>query len=908
MNESIFQKEKHVYQRPETVGLYEESHYIEEGVKEQIVNQILDLLSANNQGLKILDAGIGGGRLILLPLLDQAIKRGVSLDIIGIDNSEPMINDLKENLKDKYKSNLTISENNVDSKQSNALCLKATTENSSITVFNYDLEDYKSILELLKTQFDVVISVLTLHHLKSWRLALYSLARSLKKDGYLILFEWTKGIKLRDGNFVDSVGKKDTFEGIDKEIVKFWESFYKERYKYHSWLPEIMASDYSKINDALKKPFFEPVNKDGKEFDYSWCEKANVSWGTLRDWINKRAYSNFHRGLSENEHNRLLNWVNDYYLEKKIDPKTLTKEKLGCRLRIFKKQCELNNFERTIIFDSIMESSLYEKLIYEKKEKNNNQRPLTNLATLLIQHDTITNNTPFFTINLWDILINHWHKEDKPLVFNKGFFDDKDKFYHHVASVLLYYAIIEKFEENEKLISATKFIFRELSEKPVVTIHKTSDQKISRFFIKNIRTKTVEILLPESLLLDKNGYLTSLIDTAKKEVESLPDEVWKPLKEDMWNLIYDDKRVTNLLNKLKDSINTEKLFSSINSSVFKGFHNDLKECFYIDPELIGQSMEGQIVKFCNVLAFHLLITNWDSMIYVPSEVLLPGEDHPFGFGGVILAEENKNDKVLKYYLSKRAEMLRIAINMKFRAIGAGQWANKMVKDIREKEQILINTYHDITRHIITHDVKSLDEKNVKYLRRKLEFMRKMATGQEPEPSEIDNLSIADIITFFKDRVACTVNVRGSGTCLTLQSGIETIIENMISNTIRHNNKKEADINIENNKSIIITYEDKDGGWESQTDDNGVKVSIKEKFENWRKGFFSTTDEKKLRGTGIRGIQLSIDFIGASWEVNWKNGEDGKLHSIYRIILPKPYPTKWNHIISEKKPVDEELKA
>lgn len=901
---------KHVYQREETVEVYEESHYIEDGVKEKIANQILDLLNkkftsnTGNVTLKILDAGIGGGRLILLSLLDAAIQRGISLEIVGIDNSKPMIDDLEKNLKAKYQGSITWKE------ASETIWLNAQVDKSSITVYNFDLENYRSILNL-KTQFDAVISVLTLHHLKNWRSALYSLVRSLKKGGYLILFEWTKGIKLRDGNFVDADGKRDTFEEILPKIIDFWKFFYLERNKYHPWVPEIMASDYSKINGVLKEPFFHFIN--GETLNYTWNEKKEVTWNTLKRWIEKRAYSNFHRGLSDHEHKKLLRLVNDYLININ-NPTASTDEKLGCRLRIFKKQSKLDDFEKTIIFDSIFESSIYEKLIYEQRKVNSNQKQLLDLATLLIQHDVITNSTSFFTINLWDILINDWHKGDKPLVFNKGFFNDEDEFHKHVASVLLYYAIIEKFEKDEELISGTTFIFRELLEKPVVTIHKTTKQRISRFFIRNIRTKTIEILLPESLLNKENGYLEGLIKTAKEKVKCLPNGVWKPLKEDIWNLIFDDERVKKLLAELQVSIDKGQLFGLINGEIFAHLLSDLKECFSLDPELIDSSKDKQITNFCRTLAFHLLITNWDSMIYVPSEVLLPGENYPFGFGGLILAEENRDDEVLKYYLSKRAEMLRIAINMKFRAIGAGQWANKMVKDTKEKEQILINTYHDITRHIITPDVKSLQKEEVKYLRRKLEFMRKVATDEEPESGEIKELTILKVIDFVKKRFACEITyekVYKIARCYSLKSGIETIIENMISNTIRHNEKRElrkAYISVEEEKgAIVITYRDMGEGFEDFVDDNDKNVDIREKFENWRKGLFSETDKRKLRGTGIRGIQLSIDYIGSTWEINWGTKKNNRFWPLYKIILPKPYPKKWEDKIGKRTPIEEELK-
>lgn len=864
---------KHVYQRPETVGLYEESHYIDEEIKKQIANVIVGLFCTNTKRLKILDAGIGGGRLILLPLLDAALENNIGLEIIGIDNSEPMIEDLSSNLTDKYSISC---QKNIG----NSIWLSASINNSSIKVYNYDLENHESISGL-DGQFDAVISVLTLHHLKNWRLALYSLAKTLKKDGYLILFEWTKGIKLRDGNFVDSTGRIDPFKGIDEQVVNFWKFFYKERDRYHQWFPEIMASDYSKINDVLKEPFFKPIKKDnGEDFDYTWKERKGVTWDTLRSWIEKRAYSNFHRGLSESEHSELLEWINNYLSKNIQNSNNPTNEILGCRLRIFKKICDLSDFERSTILNSIIESSLYEKLIYEKYEKkgkNNDQRPLTNLAISLIQHDAITNNTSFFTINIWDILIDSWHKEDKPLVFNRGFFDDEDKFYQHVASVLLYYAIVEKYEDK-KLISGTKFIFREISEKPIITIHKTNGQKISRFFIRNIRTKTVKILLPETLLL-KNDYLKNLINSAIEKVKCLSNEVWKPFKEDTWNLIYNHQEVTSLLNELKGLIDTKNPFNSIDSAVFKCFLKDLKECFYIDPKLIQPPKEEQIVKFCNALAFHLLITNWDSMIYVPSEVLLQdekGEKYPFGFGGLILAEENKDDKTLKYYLSKRAEMLRIAINMKFRAIGAGQWAEKMAKEVEKKVNLLEQTYHDINRRYIP-PIKNYNKTNslAGLLEDKISYLRLLAQENKEQTSPPIDIKeeIKKIFNLlcFEDKDKLRLNVGGLDSKLQLRGNkgaFISLFENLIGNTCRHAlSRKMSCVKIQiNSENKTIFYKDNGQGFPKTIDG----IDILEKINQWFNSQFSEEDMKQreegknIRGMGHYIVKKAADFLG--WEI------------------------------------------
>ena len=682
--------EKHVYQRPETVHVYEDSHYVKESIKKRISKQILELLcegAKRSKPLRILDAGIGGGRLILLPLLDAAIKKNIPLEIIGIDNSKAMINDLRGGLKAKGF--------NVTNGKS-PLWLEATKNNCSIKAYNYDLEDHVFVSKIseINKQFDAVISVLTLHHSKNWRLSLLPLVQALKKDGFLILFEWTKGIKLRDGNFIKKDGKEDRFEDINTAIVDFWKSFYRGRCKYHLWFPEIMASDYSKVADVLKAPFFNQM-----EFVYSWDESKDVTWGTLKNWIIHRAYSNFHRGLSEEHRNELIQMVNEYYKKKRIDLRQPTNDKLGARIRMFKKQCELPDFEKAVILDSIIKSSLHEKLIYEDKE----HYTLLDLASILLQHDAMTNNTLFFTINLWDILTGTWsvNEKDKPMVFNIGVTNPK-----FLGSVLLYYAAIERLG-----LSATAYIFREMVEKPAFIINKTKDFHSQRLFLRNLRTKMLQISLPESLLNKDNEYLTSLLGKAEAlvqrrlSIDEMPDGAkWKPLKEDVWNLALEHNRVKKVLDELKQLIDDDKLASVINEANYKKFVSALKPNFEAAPNLLQMDKNDNLFKeFCKILVFHLIIQEWDSMIYIPSEMLLEEESKKvkaFGFGGLIIAEKNNNDQTLKHYLERRVEMLRIAINMKFRGIGAGQWAMKQTKDVRILNKLLTDFQHIMLNNIL----------------------------------------------------------------------------------------------------------------------------------------------------------------------------------------------------------------
>ncbi len=907
---------KQVYQLQETVEVYEDSHYIEPGIKKAIAAKLLELLCKNRHNhspVTILDAGIGGGRLVLLPLIDAAIEKNIPLRIIGVDNSEAMINDLRASLKSR---NFQIDNGK------EFVWFESIKDNCSLTAYNFDLEDHTFIFKLGEEldQVDAVVSILTLHHSKNWRLSLLPLIQKVREDGILILFEWTEGIKLRDGNFIDNEGKADLFKSIDGSIVNFWKLFYKERYKYNLWFPEIMASDYSKIAEILKKPFFYE-----NKYEFTWTERKSVTWGTLKKWIAKGAYSNFYRGLSEKNRRNLVQWVDRYYSDSKIDANQPTGEQLGCRVRIFKKQCNHPGVEKVVILDSIFNTSLYEKLIYEHKEHHS----LLDIASLFVQHDAITNKSLFFTINLWDILTQTWstQKREKPLVINASSINDK-----FLTSLFLYYAIIEKLN-----FSVTDFVFREMMEKSVLFINKTDIAESDRFFSRNLRTKTLHIALPVSLLSENCSYLEKLFSKseeylAKHNINSwqkTDGQDWMPLKEDIWNFVLESEKARAMLTDLMNETDIVQLNACINKNLFDNFCSKLKSHFESEPILFNAAKDGNKFDiFCKILVFHLIIKQWDCMVYVPSEMLVEdaGEKaEAIGFGGFIIAENNNNDSTLKQFLEKRVEMLRSTINLKFRAIGARQWADKRTKDVKEARYEIIEYPHivgDYGIKTIKAASRSVSNKKIialicDFMTEKTEYLSMIAEEQNPILKSFDlhklinNLKKSALLisrfakiseeNIFTKAINTWNNILSDITCSSGETFLIraskpvvcNILENLITNTLKHFTDKVPlklmDGDYDKLKASILLYEEEQY-MVFQYCDNGVGFT-EENFsmiEQWRKGIFLTQEKKNQRkGLGFYSIQKSVNMMTGSFlNIKSESLPNGRLKGIFCFKFPK----------------------
>mgnify|MGYP000145909128 CR=1 FL=1 len=629
---------KHSYQLPEAVAIYEESHYISDEVKKQIAEYLYSKMP-NKNTVKILDAGIGGGDLVLLPLLDKMISEKKAAKIVGIDNSPQMLKRLKNALQQKGFTEIQTNDEKMKKYKKDNNC------NIEVKIYIYDLEEYSFPRDLNEEKFDIILSILTLHHLKNWRLVLLTLIKYLNKDGIFVIFEWTKGIKLRDGNFVREDGTIEDFSDIDPSIVNFWEEFYAQRKQYHAWCPEICASNYVMVKKVLRK--LPSIKEESIEFE--WDEQESVNWICIKRWIEKGAYSNFYRGLAEEEKKKLV----EYVKQQNIPQKEKWKEKLGCRVTIFTCLSYLEDEKITeVVLSSLDNTPIFSKLIWGKSNIKN----LLQFSVLLLQHDFITENTLFFTMNKWNMIENTWDKLDKPMIFNRSY--DKDG--EFLNSMLVYYAFIEKFN-----LSVTDLIFRDFQYKPILIIRKNENRKwdIKKYI------NTLGII--EKLEID----IPSINSNINFNVNNINVKFYKPIREDIFHIDFNAQEVKNCINTIKACISDE--FFNFYIKEFEDGKNVLKDAFLNknSPLLLD---EKKVEDFVKVLLLHsLIITKWDTAVYIPAVSLLPTKGELISLGGIIIFENNGGREDLNRFLEKRINVLTTVINLEFRSWGIAEYARKV---------------------------------------------------------------------------------------------------------------------------------------------------------------------------------------------------------------------------------------
>jgi len=621
---------KHNYQLSDAISVYEDSHYIDKQKKSDIASFILNNIC--KEKIKIFDAGIGGGRLILLPIINEAQKRNIHLEIFGVDNSKEMINDLETNLSDL--GFLLQNHNNWKRWSKNNICVKVLLD---------DLEKYTFPDEIKDEKFDIVLSILTLHHLKNWRIPLYILLNLLEENGLFVLFEWTDAIKIRDGNFLDEKGQEDYQRVLPEEVLMFWKNFYNERGKYHLWLPEICSSNYFQLKTTIEE--LDVYQKIEKRFNW----KQQVCKQKYIEWIEKKAYSNFYRGLSISNQKSLIKLAKN-----QIESFSLMnwEEKLGCRITIYKKNINIPEIDKKIL-SSIKHTKAPIKLISRSEEVG-----LIDLATLLVQHDFLTENSIFFTLNKWNLIKETWEPEDKPMIFNRSLQIKFDKFLKHM---ILYYGIVEKYN-----ISATQLIFQEFKQMPILVLRRDcpdmSSIKLEGYFgtYGNFQRINIHIKVQTNSI-----SLSTLINDM--DVSSIN---CKPIKEDIFHIDFKQESVSKLIEEVKENVDdifNNKTINSIKNQIPSWFKN------------IILSKNADLTNFAKVLFLHTLIPDWDTVLYIPSQspVPLPDKKKILGLGGLILFEKNNCAKFLNDYFEERLFPLEILLNIAYRAIGINEYSKKV---------------------------------------------------------------------------------------------------------------------------------------------------------------------------------------------------------------------------------------
>lgn len=281
------EKKKHPYQHKEPVELYSKTHETPDIVKEKIADFILELaqgLITGSEKISILDAGLGEGSVITIPLISKAIEKQIPLDIVGFDNSLEMLDRFHSNLQNAFSVTITRDRGDIP------LFLNAEfDEKVSLTVYKADIEkkesfnSFKDILHVKK--FDICLSFFLLHHLINWRDGLSELINMTTDMGYFIYAERLHDIAVMDGDQKRLYElKKEAEKAKKNEKIKFYvllEHLCKERNEILLWNPEISATNYEEVKNTLRCLSLENKNLNHSQvllFNYDITYHDFISW------------------------------------------------------------------------------------------------------------------------------------------------------------------------------------------------------------------------------------------------------------------------------------------------------------------------------------------------------------------------------------------------------------------------------------------------------------------------------------------------------------------------------------------------------------------------------------------------------------------------------------------------------
>jgi len=644
-----------IFQRSNTVDVYENSHFVDEKTKNDIASWIIEKCVANNEKLSIFDAGCGSGHLLLIPLVKLLKGKNNNVQIYAVDHSDLMIKKLEQNLQ-----NLGFKKNN-----KNQFIYKEIT----IKVLKGNLEDFEFYKQFGRnTKFDIILSILVLHHLKNWRLFLYKSLPLLRKGGYLVLWEWRGGIKLRDGCFLTEEDTDDDFTktcNIDQAIVKFWKDFYKKRSEYHIWNTEISASNYSTVKEAIRHCFYVTI----EERTFQWNHKP-YTVKDIQEWVKKEAYSNFFRGLTDEERESLKNWSEEE-MEKRNLPQRLHEE-CGANVVLIKLNEDLDLSKSQKIIFSIKNN--FDTLFKLSKIKDSKNFNLSDFLTFLTLHDFFTRYTKFVTINQWDKIENTWDRNEKPMMI----FEDDEL----CQNMLKYYVMIEKYKVSiydiiygKVLVGAAKPIvfiqFREnknnetnieISDKNYIFIENDhyipKYLEINCYLSQNIREKVKKMVNGTV----KNTDICRIVKTIKNK-SKIPREGFL-----LFNYPEIEKEISKIAEKISNEEDLRQKISKIGN-----------------PKLRIKSEFQHFEEIKEDLSFLFLIlyslTQIEGWVIVPSEFFIKRQNKVEieTFGAILMGEKLEMGKKpesreeLEISLRSRAEAMVPLVNLRFRHIAVTKY-------------------------------------------------------------------------------------------------------------------------------------------------------------------------------------------------------------------------------------------
>ncbi|MEO0264940.1 MAG: class I SAM-dependent methyltransferase, partial [candidate division WOR-3 bacterium] len=576
---------KHVYQDHNAVQLYQETHYFPDNVKEEIGKIILTQLNLRKNP-KILYAGSGDGSCFLFPILksffNQSNETQTFITIVCVDNSESMREKLIENLKQEgFKC--------VSDKTFKKQC---SSKIAQVKLLEADIEDPSTPLE---NDFDMLLCPFLLHHLINWRLILARLLCCLKCDGIVVLAERLGDVAYMDGNF----SKEDPSNTLKERFLKFNAS----RNKVSMWLPEIKASDYSSVVEALISGGAEI-----KEFSWKWKYTAN-----LQKWVENKVYTNFWLGLKDEDIKKITSDMNI--------PQTEIQFYDGLRIIVARIGNPYSLSERILsFFPRAVLSKLWQPVLYTSEALEYVYLELLRELHLCATHGVFTGMTQWAFAVYWSPATQQWHPQ-MPLMFFDYKPMEREVIHSRIIQLLRYFHAIRQLE-----IAFIDLIFLYLRQKPIIIIRRKQD------------SSEVEIKYDWDSSIDLRGFRRCLhvfidlpvwtqqinrgnfqIPDADKFIHQLRSN-WYVIK---WKEIMDE-----YLNKVPP---------------YSYQHNDDIK-IELSEEIVGsengQRIQEILGKISKILSQLMADSDLTHIVYVPSEFFYTDVKRPsFGYGGIIFGEK-----------------------------------------------------------------------------------------------------------------------------------------------------------------------------------------------------------------------------------------------------------------------------
>jgi len=688
-------KPKHVYLNEDALSKYEETHHIPGNIKKKIAKYIVAQIFNNNNRISILDAGIGHGGDVLIPLLIELINKNFKkIEVYGFDNSDKQLEKLIANLNNFINQNNFHMKHKNISKNSKSAKLEIEkqelTQKLTITfkIYNFDF-DVETKFFNQAIEFDLIIAEYLLHHLLNWRIGLIKLLKMLKIGGCLIMSERKGDIALLDGNFKGFDYNKKIKDSKKGKFYEFISEYFRRKNEFFYWNPEIQASDYSNAENFLS-PFFE-IHR--KEFTYKY---GSYTIKNIIEWIEKKVYTHFWIGIEKYEDSfiklfeKYSSLNNEFSLED------------GQEIIIFKnykgaKPENLDYWMTRPILDKInypVEFDFYKigKFFLE----------------LMSTHDMFfPKSTTFIGIHPWDI-INEKFGEPIQLAINLNAFEPKNRILDLIKLIKKYVAYIKYTIQID--FSISEFMFHTMVQKfPVfISIGDTTNIKVN--YNRMLEIESLNIIISKEYINKIKYEFFAGIDNF---IENHIKTKMSYLRSDLIKIDLDKNFFEECFNKI--SIKT------INDSVYSGLIKELKNSiFFREIKIMDNN-----VNLLNKLAHSILglatfyLTERKILKYLPSKSMREYNEklqlyNIKGFGGLILYERSEyaEDGELKPYIKNifknRDEILCFITNFLFLKIGIINWSNKnkyTLKKYSTRSAIAAimsrNSSHNIGSHVLS---------------------------------------------------------------------------------------------------------------------------------------------------------------------------------------------------------------